>query len=90
MSNADKINRLENEIEILKWEDKLRSKLGDNKYGMEYGEFYYYIPDYGQIIYRPWTESTIDVARFEMGNVFKTPEQAQAQLEKLKLGRKIK
>lgn len=56
-------------------------KVGKPKYQSKY----YYIDSWGKIGNCHWTEDIIDKNRYAFGNVFKTNEQAEFELERLKV-----
>lgn len=50
-----------------------------------YGRKYFYINDCGAIINSKWYDDVIDTYRYEIGNCFKTKEETEFALEKLKV-----
>ena len=51
----------------------------------QYGDGYWYIDDYGYILSEKWGGLDFEEFRLEIGNVFKTKEQAEFSVEKLKV-----
>ena len=49
------------------------------------GDGYWYIDDYGYILNEKWDGPDFEEFRLEIGNVFKTKEQAEFAVEKLKV-----
>ena len=49
------------------------------------GDGYWYIDDYGYILNEKWDGLDFEEFRLEIGNVFKTKEQAEFAIEKLKV-----
>ena len=49
------------------------------------GDGYWYIDDYGYILSEKWDGLDFEEFRLEIGNVFKTKEQAEFSVEKLKV-----
>ena len=50
-----------------------------------YGRKYFYINDCGAIINSKWYDDVIDTYRYEIGNCFKTKEETEFALEKVKV-----
>ena len=50
-----------------------------------YGDGYWYIDDYGYILNEKWDGLDFEEFRLEIGNVFKTKQQAELAVEKLKV-----
>ena len=50
-----------------------------------YGRKYFYINDCGAIINSKWYDDVIDTYRYEIGNFFKTKEETEFALEKVKV-----
>lgn len=49
------------------------------------GEYYYYINHYGEVYCVLWFDNDIDNESLSIGNIFKTREEAQFMIEKLKV-----
>src|SRR5574344_1654854 len=71
-----KIKELSEEIERLKAEE-------DNK--PKYGEDYWFIRYDNEVISNVWYADDIDEARYELGNAFRTREEAEVRKEQLKV-----
>lgn len=59
------------------------------------GDKYYYINDGGAILFSQWTTmddipSWVDIGRRDIGNIFKTEEEARFELERLKVLNELK
>lgn len=55
-----------------------------------YDEYYWYIDNVGHLHYSNWYRLLIDTYRFEIGNVFKTKEEAIHELEYRKVIKELK
>ncbi len=51
---------------------------------------YYFINSYGQVMHEIWTNNPIDNKRYEIGNLFKTQEECEFAIEKLKVIAELK
>lgn len=56
-----------------------------NLWKPNYGRKYFYINDCGAIINSKWYDDVIDTYRYEIGNCFKTKEETEFALEKVKV-----
>ena len=83
MNIQKRIEALETEfnekIKTLKAEVKQREDFPQD------GDGYWYIDDYGYILNEKWDGIDFEEFRLEIGNVFKTKEQAEFAVEKLKV-----
>lgn len=51
----------------------------------DFGESFFYLTDTGSIVEDTWTDTHTDYARLCLGNLFKNKEDAEFQLERLKV-----
>lgn len=64
---------------------KRKKNIGNQKKGDKYCDIYYYISSTGFIFYYGYNEDNIDKALINIGNCFKTKEEAKHMVEKLKV-----
>ena len=76
------LNRIE---ELEKELAELKCKVKEGPKFPEYGDGYWYIDDYGYILNEKWDGLDFEEFRLEIGNMFKTKEQAEFAVEKLKV-----
>ncbi len=60
-------------------------KKKDNRFKPELGEDYYYISDTVSVCYAPWKNYSTDKKSYSIGNCFRTKEEAEFAMEKLKV-----
>ena len=71
--------------------DKLDAvKVESRRWKPEYGDDYYYISPGGKVCHDKWSEHNVDFNRYAMGNVFKTEEEAEFEIERLKVIAELK
>ena len=79
----DKIEELENKIKELASEiERLKEEQG---YKPIYEEDYWFIRCDNEAVSNKWYGDNIDEARYELGSVFKTKEEAEFRVEQLKV-----
>ena len=76
------LNRIE---ELEKELAELKCKVKEGPKFPEYGDGYWYIDDYGYILNEKWDGLDFEEFRLKIGNMFKTKEQAEFAVEKLKV-----
>ena len=77
---------LQEELKALKQRiAELEEQAKDEQEFPQDGDGYWYIDDYGYILNEKWDGLDFEEFRLEIGNVFKTKEQAVFALEKLKV-----
>lgn len=87
----NKILEMENEIKNLKEElNKQEEPKTNRRWKPEEGDKYYYVEFYGKVDVRPWSDSLFDCGAYCIGNVFKTREEAEFEIEKLKVLAELK
>lgn len=74
----------EERLEELKKDFEEKDK-GCNSWAPKFGETYWYLSNGGSIFSDNWTDNIIDIDRLNIGNVFKTQEEAQFELERLRV-----
>lgn len=83
----NKINELEKQLTELKEElNNPESKV----FKPEYGEIYYYIYSVGVIDYDDWLDTAVNISRYAIGNCFATSEEAEFEIERLKVITELK
>ena len=73
----DELDKVEIEPESRRWKPKR-------------GQTYYFITGTGEIISNTWNEGYYDILRFAVGNVFETKEEAEFEVERLKVIAELK
>ena len=68
----DKIAKLQEEESNKRWKPKI-------------GEIYWFIDNGGDIFYAYWDDAIIDNSRYELGNCFKSQEEASFTIEQFKV-----
>ena len=76
------LNNLNDEFEIIEEEPKVWKPKNNEKY--------WYINDYGKLDFSLWVDDDNDKFRYATGNCFKTEEEAEKALEKIKIYVKLK
>ena len=76
------LGKLNDDFEIIKEEQKV--------WKPKEGEFYYYIDDDGGIAFKKWQGIYTDLFRYRTGNCFKTYEETEKVLEKIKIYMQLK
>lgn len=82
-----KMTGLQNQIEELK---KVEIEEDDKGWKPNYGDEYYYIEGRGYIETDIWQDWGVDTGRYSIGNCFKTQEEAEFMVEKLKVIAELK
>lgn len=82
-----KMTGLQNQIEELK---KVEIEEDDKGWKPNYGDDYYFISGHGCIEIDNWQDWDVDTRRYDMGNCFKTQEEAEFMVEKLKVIAELK
>ncbi len=80
----NKISEMENELVKLKEELNSQEK-PSRRWKPKFGEKYWFIDKDGDIYCMPWNDSIVDNNRYELGNCFKTEEEAKFAVEQLKV-----
>lgn len=79
----DKIKELENKINELASEIERLKEEQENK--PTYGEDYWFVRYDNEVVSNIWYDDFIDEARYTIGNVFRTKEEAEFRAEQLKV-----
>lgn len=77
-----KVDELQKELNELKEQEKETESGG--VWRPKLGERYFYISPNGEILYDTNDDTPTDIMRFSIGNVFRTKEEAEFAVEKLK------
>ena len=78
------------EIEKLKKEEKEESKKVSKVWKPEFDEFYYMVEADGEVLENVWFDEDDGEKNYNMGNCFKTREEAEKVVEKLKIYTQLK
>lgn len=70
--------------------DKVEIEPESRRWKPNRGQIYYLISDTGSVTYTTWYNSNDDLLRFAIGNVFETKEEAEFELERLKVIAELK
>lgn len=70
--------------------DKVKIEPESRRWRPERCQTYYYISPNGDIIGDIWAESPYDLLRFALGNIFKTREEAEFEVERLRVIAELK
>lgn len=70
--------------------DKVKIDPESRRWKPNRGQIYYLISDTGSVTYTTWYNSNDDLLRFAIGNVFETKEEAEFELERLKVIAELK
>ena len=70
-------------IEIGKEIENIKNSCLKGKWRAKFAEEYYFITDYGDIIWEYDYNDDIDIARFKIGNYFRTKKDAENKLKKI-------
>lgn len=70
--------------------DKVDIELESRRWRPDLGQIYYLVSDTGSVAYTIWYNSNCDLLRFAIGNVFKTKEEVEFEIERLKVIAELK
>ena len=84
MNLQEEILKIKNEM-IDEFDKRVEALKVDEQEFPQDGDGYWYIDDYGYILNEKWDGIDFEEFRLEIGNVFKTKEQAEFAVEKLKV-----
>lgn len=85
MNLQEEILKIKNEM-IDEFDKRVEAlKVDEQEFPKQDGDEYWYIDDYGYILNEKWDGLDFEEFRLEIGNVFKTKEQAEFAVEKLKV-----
>lgn len=76
--------------EIGEWLKGLENKYNSKEEWPKEGDYYWIIDDLGLFVRHCWRGSLFDKKMFKVGNIFKTEEEAEHTLEKLKVIQELK
>lgn len=70
--------------------DKVKIDPESRRWKPNRGQIYYLVSDTGSVAYTIWYNSNCDLLRFAIGNVFKTKEEVEFEIERLKVITELK
>lgn len=75
------INKLKSEIEELKMSEKKQG----NRWKPDENQYYYFLNENGVAFSRIWVNNSMDAWRYNIGNCFRTKEEAEFEAERLEV-----
>lgn len=88
MTKDEKLKRIEDiEKELAELKESIKEEDENNQFCWipKFREEYYWITNYGESLSDIWTNSSYNEERLVIGNVFKTKEEANFEVERLKV-----
>ncbi len=82
-----KMKALQDEIEALK---KVEIEEDSRRWEPNYDDEYYYVEGRGYVETDTWQDWNVDIGRYNIGNCFKTHEEAEFMIEKLRVLAELK
>lgn len=83
----EQINNMQKKLDKLK---QIKSEEKEGKWKPKINKRYYFINDLGTVDWTNWCDDQIDNFRYLIGNIFRTQEEAEFCLEKIKIRSKFK